>query len=38
MINADHSIFMTETDLGDLIISTFVDNIKIMAPKNSGII
>ena len=37
-INADHSIFVTETGLNGPIISTFVDDIKIMAPKGTGII
>lgn len=37
-INADHSIFVTSTGLDGLVFSTFVDDIKIMAPKKSRII
>lgn len=37
-INTDHSIFVTKTDLDRPVVSTFVDDTKIMAPKNSGII
>lgn len=37
-INADHSIFVTKAGLDGPVISTFVDDIKIMAPKGSGII
>lgn len=37
-INADHSIFVTIAGLDSSIVSTFVNNIKIMAPKESGII
>lgn len=34
-INADHGILITKEDLDDLIISTFVNDIKIIAPKGS---
>ena len=37
-INADHSIFVTDVGLNDPVVSTFVDDIKIMAPKESGMI
>lgn len=37
-INADHSIFVTKEGLDGPIVSTFVDDIKIMAPKESGAI
>ena len=37
-IHADHSIFITKRGLNGPIVSTFVDDIKIMAPKRSGII
>ncbi len=37
-INADHSIFVKESGLNELIVSTFVNEIKIMGPKESGII
>ena len=37
-INADHSIFVTIAGLDGPIVSTFVDDIKIMAPKGSGMI
>lgn len=37
-INADHSIFVTKASLDRPIISIFVDNIKIITPKNSGMI
>ena len=37
-INADHSIFVTKAGLDGPVVSTFVDDIKIMAPKNSGMI
>ena len=36
-INADHSIFVTGAGLDGPVVSTFVDDIKIMAPKGSGI-
>lgn len=36
-INVDHSIFVTKTGLNSLVVSTFVDDIKIMAPKENGI-
>ncbi len=35
-INADHSIFISEAGLDGPVVSTFVDDIKIMAPKESG--
>lgn len=37
-INADHSIFLTKADLNEPVVSIFVDDIKIVAPKNSRII
>ena len=37
-INADYSIFVTKAGLNGPIISMFVDNIKIMVPKDSGFI
>lgn len=37
-INIDHSIFVTLAGLNGPVVSTFVDDIKIMAPKNSAII
>ena len=37
-INADYSIFMTKVGLDGPIVSIFVDNIKIMAPKKSEMI
>ncbi len=37
-INSDHSIFETSLGLNGPIISTFVDDIKIMAPKRSPFI
>ena len=37
-INADHSIFVTLAGLDGPIVSTFIDDIKIMAPKNSNMI
>lgn len=37
-IHADHSIFVSDARLKDPVLSVFVDDIKIMAPKNSGII
>lgn len=37
-INADHSIFITLAGLDKHVVSTFVDDIKIMSPKDSGII
>lgn len=37
-INIDHSIFMSKADFNSQIISTFIDNIKIIAPKKSRII
>lgn len=35
-IHADHSIFVTKAGLNGPVVSTFVDDIKIMAPKGSG--
>lgn len=35
-INADHSIFISKTGLNGPVVSTFVDDIKIIAPKGSG--
>ncbi len=37
-INADHSIFVTIADLDGPVVSTFLDDIKIIAPKNSDMI
>ena len=37
-IHADHSIFITKTGLNGSIVSTFVDDIKIMGIKRSGFI
>lgn len=37
-INTDHNIFVTKTGLDKPVVSIFVDNIKIMAPKNSEMI
>ncbi len=37
-IHADHSIFITKAGLNGPIVSTFVDDIKVMAPKGSGLI
>ena len=37
-INADHSIFTTSLDLNGPIVSTFMDDIKIIAPKGRGFI
>lgn len=37
-INVNYNIFVTEVDLNDPIISIFIDDIKIMAPKETGII
>lgn len=37
-IYADHNIFITEADINGPIVSTFVDDIKVIAPKKSGII
>ena len=37
-IHADHSIFITKAGLNGPIVSTFVDDIKIIASKESGII
>lgn len=37
-INADHSIFVTKAGLDEPVVSTFVDDIKIIAPKESGMI
>lgn len=35
-INADHSIFVTSTEINEPIVSTFVDDIKVMGVKGSG--
>ena len=35
-INADHSIFISVVILDGHVVSTFVDKIKIMAPKERG--
>lgn len=35
-INADHSIFVTSTKINEPIVSTFVDDIKVMGVKGSG--
>ena len=35
-INTDHSIFINVTGLDSPVVSTFIDDIKIMAPKKSG--
>lgn len=37
-INADHNIFVTTAGLDGPVVSTFVDDIKIMASKESGMI
>lgn len=37
-INADHSIFVTTSKINGLIVSTFIDNIKVMDIKRSGYI
>ena len=37
-INVDHSIFVTKAGLNGPVVSTFVDDIKVMALKGSGII
>ncbi len=37
-IHADHSIFITKAGLNGPIVSTIVDDIKVIAPKVSGII
>lgn len=37
-INVDHSIFVIKTGLNSLVISTFVNNIKVIALKKSGMI
>lgn len=37
-INANHSIFITSTGLNGPIVSIFIDNIKIIAIKKSGLI
>lgn len=37
-INVDYSIFIMKSGLIDLIVSIFIDNIKIIAPKESGMI
>lgn len=35
-INADHSIFATSTEINEPIVTTFVDDIKVMGVKGSG--
>ena len=37
-INTDHSNFVTKSGLNDLLVSMFVDDIKVMILKESGII
>lgn len=37
-INADYSIFITKQGLERPVVSTFVDDIKIMGPRDSGVI
>lgn len=37
-INAEHSIFVTSARINRPIVSIFIDNIKIIGAKNSGII
>lgn len=37
-INVNHSIFVINIRLNAPVVSTFIDDIKIMAPKRSGII
>lgn len=37
-INADYSIFITEQGLKGPVVSTFVDDTKIMGPKDTGVI
>lgn len=37
-IHADHSIFITKAGQNSLIVSIFIDDIKVMAPKRSGIV
>lgn len=37
-INADHRIFISAVGINSLIISTFVDDIKIIRAKNFGVI
>lgn len=37
-INANHSMFITPAGINGPIVSTFVDNIKIMGVKDSGMI
>lgn len=37
-INADHSIFILVVEINGPIMWTFVDDIKIMRPKNFGVI
>lgn len=34
-INVDHSIFVTKIGLDEPVVSTFVDDIKVIAPKGS---
>ncbi len=37
-INADHSIFVTDFGFDGPVVSIFIDDIKIMAPKRNGMI
>lgn len=37
-IHADHSIFIKKAGLNGLIVSTFIADIKVIAPKGSGIV
>lgn len=37
-INANHNIFITKADLDSPMINIYIDEIKIIAPKDSGII
>lgn len=37
-IHANHNIFIKETSINSLIVSMFIDNIKVMTLKSSGII
>lgn len=34
-INIDHTIFVSKTGLDGPVVSTFIDKIKIMAPKEN---
>lgn len=37
-MHVNYSIFVTSAGINDLIVSTFVNNIKVMGPKKSGYI